>query len=195
MPNGKGCWIMTHLYGKVRVSETGKPDYDNWHSAAFNLLPDVPDLTVSRTPSYPGRFSTEYAYDESFGVGLQGEWLQHPSKIKNVESTGTTVRLFEMHMQHSEAKTKSMERHLMDIQEQLKISNDHIAKLAKQVQKMSKPEQMDSDNMRQQNEIGREDIMSIFGTDADASIDTKELDGLLSDYVDPEQDSRFGMVY
>lgn len=181
---------MTYLYGKVRVSETGKPDYDDWHIYALNLLPDMPDPTVSHILSSLGRFSTEYACEEQFGVGLPGEWLQHTSKTKNVESTGALLRLFEMHMQQSEAKTKSVERHLIDIKEQLKISNGYIAKLTEQVRELAKPDQAHIDRLRQQNEISRKELISIFGIDPDEEIDTKELDGLLSDYVDPEQDSR-----
>lgn len=55
---------------------------------------------------------------------------------------------------------------------------------------MSKPDQAHTDSLRQQNEISRKELVSIFGIDPDEAVDTKELDGLLSDYVDPEQDSR-----
>ena len=58
------------------------------------------------------------------------------------------------------------------------------------MQKMAKPDQAHIDSLRQQNEISREELISIFGIDTDEEIDTKELDGLLSDYVDLKQDSR-----
>lgn len=181
---------MAQMYGKERTLETDKPDYDHLYSSALNLLSDMLNPTVPRTPSYADRFPTEYAYEERSRVDFLAEVLQYSSKIKNVESTGTLIKLFEGYMQYSDAKIKSMEGHLMDIEEQLKISNGHITKLTKQVRRLSKPDRVDPDNLRQQNEISRKELIFIFGIDPNETIDTKELDGLLSDYVDPEQDSR-----
>ena len=78
----------------------------------------------------------------------------------------------------------------MNLEEQLKMSDYYIAELTKQIQKLSKLDQIHPDSLWQQNEIGRKELMSIFRIDSNDSIDTKKLDGLLSDYVNQEQDSR-----
>lgn len=54
----------------------------------------------------------------------------------------------------------------------------------------SLPKNPTRESLRQQNKAARKDLRTIFGIEPDDTIDTKELDGLLSDFVDPEEDSR-----
>ena len=156
---------MVQPYKKEHVLETDKPDYDGLYAYAFSQLADMSAAyyTKSDTDMVP----TEYVYKKASKVDLLGEQPQH-----------------------QETKIENMERRIMYLEEQLMISNHHIIKLTKHVQKLLKPDQMHFESLRQQNEAARKDLRSIFGIEPDDTIDTKELDGLLSDFVDPEEDSR-----
>ena len=46
------------------------------------------------------------------------------------------------------------------------------------------------DNLLAQNETSRKKLESIFDIKPDEDVDTKSLDGLLKDYVDPKQNSQ-----
>ena len=46
------------------------------------------------------------------------------------------------------------------------------------------------DNLFKQNDVSRKELESIFGIEPNGDVDTASLDGLLEDFVDPEQNSQ-----
>ena len=95
-----------------------------------------------------------------------------------------------MQKQSPDAETKiNMEKRIMELEEQLRTSNQHIINLQKQMRELMKSERLPLDSLWRQNDLGREELMSIFGIDVSDTMDGKKLDGLLGDYVDQEQDS------
>lgn len=156
---------MVQLYAKESGLGIDKTGYDDEYTVTFYQWLAESNQTTSYASPYTD-LSQKYADEENPKIGMRDN-LQHP-----------------------EAKIKNMERRLMNLEEQLKMSDYYIAELTKQLQKLSKLDQIHPDSLWQQNEIGRKELMSIFRIDSNDSIDTKKLDGLLSDYVNQEQDSR-----
>ncbi len=67
---------------------------------------------------------------------------------------------------------------------------EEISKMQKEISELQKSHRrMHLDDLLEQNEISRKALESILGNESD-DVDTTSLDGLLKDYVDPEQNSQ-----
>ena len=84
----------------------------------------------------------------------------------------------------SEVQPKPPEKYL----EQITLFERRISELERQVAILMKPEQP-QDDLWKQSEANIRALESIFNIDADDTVDTRELDGLLSDCVDEDENS------
>lgn len=91
-------------------------------------------------------------------------------------------------IENIEARLRDAKR-LTHIERQLAAHKNRIAVLEKQVAVFQKRDRARHDDLWQQNEASIKELESIFGIEPDDNIDTKKLDGLLSDCVDDGQDS------
>ena len=85
------------------------------------------------------------------------------------------------------ATMQESQMHLNEIE--LKTMKERIIVLEKQIQTMQQLNQHHLDNL-QQNENNRMMLESIFDIDPNVEVDARKLDGLISDCVDEEENSR-----
>lgn len=153
---------MVQMYEKEPVLADDKFGYED----PFKRIIDNLNKPASHDSSYASLLLSKYADDWISEIGLIQE--QSP---------------------HTETKI-NMEKRIIELEKQLRTSNQYIAELRKQMRELMKSERLHLDSLWQQNDLGRKELMSIFGIDVNDTIDVKKLDGLLGDYVDQEQDSR-----
>jgi len=89
-----------------------------------------------------------------------------------------------------EAGQRSTTKIIVSDNEIIEYLSTRVFELEKQVESIQEQQKhIQLSNLREQNEISRRELETIFDIEPNDQVDTKTLDGLLKDYVNPNENS------
>ena len=161
-----------------------------------HILPLKHWKSVSKQDSqYPqdmsGYIEDEHREDAVARVFTTFRYGDSYQSMLNLTTHQTQRQLSEVwnHVFSLETQLKNTRARLTDVKSRSDLYHDRITVLEKWLASLREPDTTQVDDLWQQSEIARKELMSVFDIDPDDKVDTKKLDGLLEDFADEKENS------